>query len=606
MSSRTTVGGKNVGRPTNFRPGSGASGPSSGRFNDRRTTVVLQNQKSIRFSKEDDMRIIQELETIARELEAGSGVHSDIKLSIQELDKPQDSRRIFSANGVVPTLICNASCLSVEELYNRLLTEASNVFSDIRLHLKFGSTTGLAACIKVFLDLFEIQGIDITVSDIQNPNATKIRMLLTQLIGIVGTTSQYEQTLQDYFSGLKALDQRKSTLWEGEAELDMRERDHATKVEREKPEIDRLKETLAQKEEEERAWAAKVAVMHDTAEKTLEKRRMLEQRVINGRNDTVVLKNKLESMQQQIVVDPESIIKKLKEVEEEKAQKDAERNKAYEKYKGLAQWESQSLLKDMEDTLEMFAAAQKKDHKELLALEKEFRSIESDLARSRDDLSTKEKDFKRAMDSLKELEEKKINMRDEVAQEKKRQQQRIKELEKETRDMEKEVEKIRLNTEKLQIATTKKEEEVAALKAQREKWKEDYFAILAAHNMACEAATSEVMEKKAQCDERVRAQKEWHRKTFGYDVENRPQPDANGKVSISKILPSNLVPIYKAASELKSQKINGRWTVPDSVKASIAAMEHPLSEEPVHEQAVDSDERSESQTEPSSSQSESR
>lgn len=113
------------------------------------------------------------------------------------------------------------------------------------------------------------------------------------------------------------------------------------------------------------------------------------------------------------------------------------------------------------------------------------------------------------------------------------------------------------------------------------------------------------MEKKAQCDERVRAQKEWHHRTFGYDVENRPRPDANGKVSISKILPSNLVPIYKAASELKSHKINGRWAVPDSVKASIAAMEHPISEEPVSEQAVDSDVRSESHTEPSSSQYES-
>lgn len=98
MTSRTTVGGKNVGRPTNFRPGSGASGPSSGRFNDRRTTMVPQNQKNIRFSKEDDMRIIQELETIAKELEAGSGVHSDIKLSIQELDKPQVKFSSFGQN----------------------------------------------------------------------------------------------------------------------------------------------------------------------------------------------------------------------------------------------------------------------------------------------------------------------------------------------------------------------------------------------------------------------------------------------------------------------------------------------------------------------------
>ena len=63
-------------------------------------------------------------------------------------------------------------------------------------------------------------------------------------------------------------------------------------------------------------------------------------------------------------------------------------------------------------------------------LEKELRSIESDLARSRDDLAIKEKDFKRAMDNLKELEERKINMKDDVAQKKKRQQQRIKELEK--------------------------------------------------------------------------------------------------------------------------------------------------------------------------------
>lgn len=42
----------------------------------------------------------------------------------------------------------------------------------------------------------------------------------------------------------KALDQRKSTLWEGEAELGMRERDHAAKVEREKPEIDRVSKVL--------------------------------------------------------------------------------------------------------------------------------------------------------------------------------------------------------------------------------------------------------------------------------------------------------------------------------------------------------------------------
>ena len=50
----------------------------------------------------------------------------------------------------------------------------------------------------------------------------------------------------------------------------------------------------------------------------------------NGKNDTALLKNKLENMQAQVVVDPETAIKKLKEIEEEKAFKDAERVKAYD------------------------------------------------------------------------------------------------------------------------------------------------------------------------------------------------------------------------------------------------------------------------------------
>ena len=49
---------------------------------------------------------------------------------------------------------------------------------------------------------------------------------------------------------------------------------------------------------------------------------------------------------------------------------------------------------------------------------------------------------------------------------------------------EKEVEKIRVNTEKLRIATAKKEEEVTALKLQRQKWMRDYFAVLADHSEA--------------------------------------------------------------------------------------------------------------------------
>ena len=82
------------------------------------------------------------------------------------------------------------------------------------------------------------------------------------------------------------------------------------------------------------------------------------------------------------------------------------------------------------------------------------------------------------------------------------------------------------------------------------------------------------MAKKVQCDERVFAQREWHRKTFGYEIDNSPQPDENGKISLSKVLPVNVVPIYKGIHEMERSRKHGRWVVPSNVQAIIATMDN--------------------------------